>query len=360
MTLHGTFRALLLFDVAEEIDLEAVRGRFGEQAGRSPNFRLPAPQYVRFEHPPVILAGEPVRLESGEEFTYTLKFFEYGVVSVELTHPFSCGWAELLRLGQRLIGSADVERLAMDLARRGVGLVESALRKAGRPWMSEDYYVFHLREADGIRTAAELLQQNGAGLAQLVRGETAELSEAERNEVLRGHMSYYPADLLVAGWTAAVVFDNDEGADATVQLLEFANTQLLEFRFYDEVLSGVLRGAYKALESRRGWLSRWRYAKDAELLNELRLDVTDITERADNALKFIGDMFYARVYRLAAERVGVNDYRRLVDEKLKTAGELYEFMVNEFHHGRAFVLELAVVIILIIDLYFILREAKVF
>jgi hypothetical protein len=172
-------------------------------------------------------------------------------------------------------------------------------------------------------------------------------------------MSYYPTDLLVAGWTAAVVFDNDDGADATVQLLEFANTQLLEFRFYDDVLSGVLRGAYRGLEARRGWLSRWRYAREAERLNELRLDVTDITERADNALKFIGDMFYARAYRLAAERLGVNDYRKLVDGKLKTAGELYEFMVNEFHHGRAFVLELAVVIILIIDLYFILREAKV-
>lgn len=360
MTLHGAFRALLLFDVAEEIDLEAVSGQFGEQAGRSPGFRLPAPQYVRFERPPVILAGEAVRLESGEDFTYTLKFFDYGVVSVELTHPFACDWPELLRLGQRLIGSADVERLAADLARRGVDPVKAALRKAGRPWMTEDYYVFHLRSVDGVRESAGLLHRYGSELAQLVRGETAGLSDLERQEVLRGHMSYYPTDLLVAGWTAAVVFDNDEGADATVQLLEFANTQLLEFRFYDDVLTGVLRDAYKALESRRGWLSRWRYAKDAELLNELRLDVTGITERADNALKFIGDMFYARAYRLAAERVGVNDYRRLVDEKLKTAGELYEFMVNEFHHGRAFVLELAVVIILIIDLYFILREAKVF
>ncbi len=55
---------------------------------------------------------------------------------------------------------------------------------------------------------------------------------------------------------------------------------------------------------------------------------------------------------------GVNDYRKLVDAKLKTAGDLYEFMVNEFHHGRAFVLELAVVLILIVDLFFILREAK--
>lgn len=360
MHVSGTFRAQLLFDVAEEIDLDAIRGRFGPAAGRSPTFRLPAPQYVRFERPPVALAGETVRLETGEEFVYTLRFFDYGVVSVELLRQVSGGWEDLLRLCQRLIGSADVEKLAMELARRGAGNVSSALKRPSPTWMSEDYYILHLREVEGVRAAADLLQQCGMQLAQVARAETIPLAESERQEVLKGSMSYYPSDLLVVGWTAAVVFDTDEGAEATSQLLEYANSQLLEFRFYDEVLSGVLRTAYQSLETRRGWLSRWRFAKEAERLNALRLDVTEITERADNALKFIGDMFYARAYRQAAERIGVNDYRKLVDEKLKTAGELYQFMVNEFHHGRAFVLELAVVIILIIDLYFILREAKVF
>ena len=43
-------------------------------------------------------------------------------------------------------------------------------------------------------------------------------------------------------------------------------------------------------------------------------------------------------------------YRNLVEEKLRTAGELYEFMVDEFHHARAFILEALVVAILIIEL----------
>jgi hypothetical protein len=40
----------------------------------------------------------------------------------------------------------------------------------------------------------------------------------------------------------------------------------------------------------------------------------------------------------------------LVEEKLRAAGELYQFLMGEFHQGRAFVLELMVVVILIIDL----------
>jgi len=44
-----------------------------------------------------------------------------------------------------------------------------------------------------------------------------------------------------------------------------------------------------------------------------------------------------------------------VDYKLHAAGELYEFMVNEFREARAFVMELLVVIILVIELVPILR-----
>jgi precorrin-6B methylase 1 len=66
-------------------------------------------------------------------------------------------------------------------------------------------------------------------------------------------------------------------------------------------------------------------------------------------------MFYARAYRLAAARIGVNDYRVLVTEKLTTARELYDSMVNEFHQSRAFVLELMVVVILLIEIVMLFR-----
>ena len=66
-------------------------------------------------------------------------------------------------------------------------------------------------------------------------------------------------------------------------------------------------------------------------------------------------MFSARLYRLAAVKVGVPDYKDLVQQKLSTAENLYKFMVEQFHQGRAFVLELMVVIILIIDLIFLFR-----
>ncbi|MGB9360838.1 MAG: hypothetical protein WCA99_04510, partial [Candidatus Sulfotelmatobacter sp.] len=61
------------------------------------------------------------------------------------------------------------------------------------------------------------------------------------------------------------------------------------------------------------------------------------------------------LYKLAASKVGVTDYKNLVQQKLQTAEELYRFMVDEFNQSRAFVLELMVVIILIIELVYFFR-----
>ncbi len=91
-------------------------------------------------------------------------------------------------------------------------------------------------------------------------------------------------------------------------------------------------------------------ARAAARLYTLLLDVTELTERTDNAIKFLSDMFSARLYRLAAAKVGVPDYRELVERKLRTADGLYSFMVDQFNQGRAFVLEVLVVVILIIEL----------
>jgi uncharacterized membrane-anchored protein YhcB (DUF1043 family) len=168
-------------------------------------------------------------------------------------------------------------------------------------------------------------------------------------------MSYYPSDLLVVGWVAAFVYDHQSGAAPTIDLLEYANTQLLEFRYYDDVLTRVLSDVYNRLERKRSMWAQWKLARHAEDLNTIRLDYRELAEHTDNAIKFLSDMFYARAYRLAAARIGVNDYRDLVTEKLSTARDLYESMINEFHQSRAFLLELMVVIILVIEIVFLFR-----
>jgi hypothetical protein len=234
-----------------------------------------------------------------------------------------------------------------------------ALKKPHENWISEDYYVIQVDPigvvGDRILAADELVRERGAEIAQIVRGEDRPLAAAECREVLQSSMSYYPADLLVVSWVAAFVYDTPPAASTTIELLEYANSQLLEFRYYDEVLTRVLADVYSRLDKKRGAWGRWKLAREAENLNTIRLDYGELAERTDNAIKFLSDMFYARTYRLAAARIGVGDYRDLVTDKLSTARDLYESMVNEFHQQRAFFLEVMVVVILLIEIVFLFR-----
>jgi hypothetical protein len=146
------------------------------------------------------------------------------------------------------------------------------------------------------------------------------------------------------------------GAETASELLEYANSQLLEFRHYDELLTRELEQVYDSLAGgRANIIRRWRLRREASKLLTVLLEVGELTERADNAIKFLSDMFAARLYRLAANKVGVQDYKNLVKEKLATAEELYRFLIDQFHQSRNFVLELAIVVILIIELYRSLR-----
>jgi hypothetical protein len=358
--LRGSFRVLILYDIAEQIELDNLRGILGaEPPRREPSFKHPSPEYVRFERPPVVGDTGPVAAATGEQFQSRIKYFDYGVAIVELQLSFEAGWDDLVRLSNRWISAPEIEKCAADLLRKHLERSQAALIQPYDAWLNEDYYAIQLTDAldDQGRpmTGAALLERHGGQIAQIVRGESQPLADTERQEVLQSAMSYYPHDLLVAGWVAALIYDTPEGATPALQLLEYANSQLLEFRHYDEVLTKVLASAYQLLEHRGGILRRWRMAREAERLNALRLDVMELTERTDNAIKFLSDMFYARAYRAAAHRVGVTDYRNLVDEKLRTAGELYESMVSEFHEARSFVLELLVIAILVIELVQVFR-----
>src|SRR5262249_18719707 len=138
-------------------------------------------------------------------------------------------------------------------------------------------------------------------------------------------------------------------------LLEYANSQLLEFRHYDELLTEILDNVYDSLEHGKRMLMRWRMARSATRLHTVLLEIVELTERADNAIKFLSDMFAARLYRLAAAKVGVPDYKDLVAEKLKTADDLYQYMVDQFNQSRGFFLETLVVLILLIELFYLFR-----
>jgi len=352
--LQGSVLVLIQFDVCEEIKLDALRDIFGARRQEA-SFKHPAPGYVKFQRAPVVEPVEPLILESGERLDVQIKYYDYGVLSVVFELPFSGDWDTLVRLASRWVWDTDFTSFAQKIVKQKIERARPALVKLYDSWLHEDYFVFHVRDIAGNPSAAELLAAQGGRIAQIVRGENSPLSDGEQQEIMQSKISYYPNDLAVISWNGAFLYDTSSGAETVIQLLEYANSQLLEFRHYDELLTRELQSVYDFMDHGSGIWARWRTARRASRLHTVLLDVDELTERADNAIKFLSDMFSARLYKVAASKIGVTDYKDLVNQKVHTAEELYRFMVDQFHQSRAFVLELMVVIILIIDLIWLFK-----
>jgi hypothetical protein len=348
-SLRGSAVGLFLFDVCEEMRLDEVRSILGARR-LGEGLKHAAGEQLFFERPPVV---EDAQFPGVAGAKLRIKYYDYGVLSVLFEFPFAGEWPDLISLSSRWISETDLQTRAETMAKEKVQRTRPALIKPYDRWLSEDYFIFFMRDIQGNPSATHLLSSCGQQISQVVRGESAVLSEGERSEVLQSAMSYYPNDLVVIGWNAAFVYDSMAGSETTMQLLEYANSQLLEFRHYDDLLTHELAAVYDSLEQKSTLIGRWRLPGEASRLQTVLLDVTELTERADNAIKFLSDMFSARLYRLAASKIGVPDYKSLAQEKLRTAEDLYRFLIDQFHQSRTFVLESLVVLILLIELVYV-------
>src|SRR5207253_5914685 len=143
---------------------------------------------------------------------------------------------------------------------------------------------------------------DAAWLAGLVHLENQPLSPGEIAEALKLQLSYSPDDVFIADWGAAVLIDQD--CDETLQTIEFANLQLLEFRHIDNRLDDSLAMAYRVIHAlSQSWLPFWRsHARSLRVLGELKVEANGLFERTENVLKLVGDQYLTRVYRLVAGR----------------------------------------------------------
>jgi hypothetical protein len=360
--LRGSFRLLFLYDVAEAIRQDKLREILGTRGDTLPStFGRRTPQYVRFEEPPFLERCEPHRLPTGEIASCSIRYYAFAVIAVELDFPFDCDWPELLREAARWNTPTELEVEIREILRKHLDNIAPAVTRMHKEWLNEMYLVVNIEQvldsAGQLMTADALLAGPRDEVARIVSGEEAPLAPTEVEETLRGSLSYYPHDLIVVSSSGTLVYDRPEEAAAAVQIVEYAKLQLLEFRYYDRVMSRALAELYDALERKRNLLGyRWTAPRDAGRINRIRLDVTELTERVDNHIKFVSDAYYARVHRLASASMGVGEYRDMIDEKLRTAGELYDSLVDRFNEGRSFIIELAVAILVLLDVLLLLRH----
>lgn len=351
--LTGQITAFFLFDVAESVDLGAVRAELGgavQNAKLAPRPAIPA--YVQYQHPPVQVDAEAIGLGHPDGWAARFTVYDYGVVSLSLTRPFTGAWADLLALSQHLVGAGALDAKAEGYCRSVAVRLQPAMHEARTAFLSEDYFVYGITGASDCPTAETLLATHADDIARLLRGERDALSSQERDEVLRHRLSYLATDLVVPSWNGAFVFDSETGLAGALEVLEFANSQLLQFRYYDQRLDAELQRIYARLQTTR-WYEPWigrRYTAAARELHGLFIDVNELTDRTENALKLVGDVYAARLLGLATARLGLGAWKDAVKDKLKTLDDIYRFAVDQTSMDRGEILEASIVLILVFEL----------
>ena len=347
----GYVRAFYLFDVADTIDLKRLRTVGGEGLAQADIPLRPhaSSAYLQFPVPPLVARLADAEI-SGLRGTVRVKLFDYGVISLRLSFSANGSWEQLLALSDRLRKDESVFRYAQETVERITEELNEALDDPHEPLM-EDYYVVDIERFGGTIDAEDLLNEHAARLAGVLLGERAKLARQEIDESLRVRFSYNVDDLTIVQWDTAFIYDRRESSDAIQDILEFANSQLLELRTYDTQLDRELDNIYALQPGQpgRSLLGR-READQAAIVRYLLVDILELMDRSTNALKVVGDAYYARIYRAAAARLGLSDWQSQIDRKLASVGDMYRFFVDESRSRRDEFLEFIVIALIALEL----------
>src|SRR5579871_919755 len=352
--LAGVLHIYVAFDWGDEILLNRARKLVPAEVHelsrrrRTPSsitYR-PAPLRIRLPAADMDLP-ELGRVQAAAEAT----IFDFAAVSLALHVPFCLSPSCLLRLADWFANPADLVKKARSTLQP---LHEQLLPAIQSPlWqdeLSEEYLVFQLPPGQHAPSAGPALDSQGSWLARLVRLEPGPLSPEEITEALRLRIRYSPDDFFAPDWAAAVLLDQD--CEETLQTVEFANLQLLEFRHIDNRLDDRLAVAYQIIHTlAQSWLPFWRsHGRTLRSLGEIKVEANGLFERTENVLKLVGDQYLARVYRLMAERFHLREWEEGILRKLEVAEGVYRVVSDQTDTYRAEFLEIIVVLLIILEI----------
>jgi hypothetical protein len=352
------------FDVAEEIDLERARRALTDDSRRLKLSRENS-QYLQLPNPPVAyeLGRRALPLRDGPvTVDVTARLFDHGAVSIILRVPVVPGttWEKLTEVADELYDSQALEDLALELI-EGVRRTITPASQDPHLWeQNESYTVIFAERIRGEPTAAELLAR--ADIARLLLGEvnSAQLAPREVEAITQVRFSYTVNDLVVIDWNSAFVYEPSGSRDIP-DLLEIANAQLLEFRYYDERLDSHIARIHDQVQARKQGLSSLFRSPYRDLTRQTLgtlVDLNEFVERVENSLKIIGDFYLAKVYEGAVRRMRIPAWQGSVTRKQQLLAQTYGLLKGEVDIDRSHILEVMIVALIVLEL--VLAFARVF
>ena len=356
---QGELLCYRIFDIANEINLAAAQKRLQADARRLRLSRENS-QYLQLPDPPVTveLGRHGLELPTGTRQVDAVgRIFTHGAASIILRVPVDAGtpFEALVPFADALYDSAEVDALAAKLMDRLREDIKDACESPHLWEQTESYTVTYVQRFSGAVDLQAL--SHSEVLARLLVGEREPLSSPERESITSTRFSYRGDDLVVVDWNAAFVVEPSGSRDIP-DILEISNAQLLEFRYYDDLLERELQGTYDVLQAERNpsraRVFRSPYSQLSKRLLTTVLETNEFVERVENSLKVIADFYLAKVYEASVRRLRVHTWKESVTRKQQLLAQTYQLLRGEVDTTRALSLEAAVVVLIVLELVFAL------
>ena len=343
-----------VFDVASAIDLAMASERLSNIAEAKPFKLRKTSRAMVIEEAPVALSMGGWEQEiGGRHYPVTAygKLWGFGALSINLCINIqnAISFNELLTMAQLLSNEDTFHELAVErckLLTKDLG--KAVIKGSELSEFYEDYLIFNM-DAQGMKNEQvdALLKSDIIHQLILTEKET-NLSNQMRENIQSNVFQYSKDDFVILDWNSAFICSEGDGADIA-DVIEFGLCQMMEMRYYDDLLDRKLSGLYRDIQTIESSTFSRRYAKLAQEAALMYIEISQVVERIENSMKVIGDFYYAKIFRQALNRFRFSDWRQSVDQKLKNLADVSGMFMGEVNAKRSHLMEMIVIVLISVE-----------
>lgn len=343
-----------IYETSQEINLARLeRGLPGDRSASRTGFTRLPPKSIHVDNTPLSIPLGFLEIQDGaltRTFHVLGRIFDIGAISICLTYEEPVqGASNLKQRALSFAGQRGLDKAFADQLKRLQDMFQGlADFSTVDPSFYEDYTIYRIDDSAHLSDPVPLLM-----------GEDIDFSPQLREQVLSNRLSYSCEDFIILTWDTALICDPEDPGDLR-DLIEFANVQLLELRYYDLLLNRQMEIMYDDIEKAGQSTTFSRLRRFRKILSALMgfiADITEVTEKVDNLIKITEDVYYARVYQTTLRVLRIDQWREGVARKLQATQQNYSMLSNELNVQHSNVLEWIIILLIALEFGFALWEA---
>lgn len=352
-TFSGQIIFYRVFDVAAEIDLKQARELLSKQSvAEHFKLRRSSREMVIEEAPVVLNLGSFDQFILNQEFAVLgqAKLWSFGAVSISFRLDIrgAMSFKDLNALASSTEMEDSLHEHALQIVDKLLSQLSPCMKGKGVWDQYEDYLIYNLDSNVGKANDIKGLLEQEEFYQLIFTEEVESLSESQKSFIRQSSIQYGKNDLIVLDWNSAFICSEGDSQDVA-DVIEFALCQLLELRYYDELLDHKLSSLYKSIQNKKPSLLSDKYTEFSNEAAVVYIEISDIVEKIQNSLKVIGDFYYARIFRLAVDKFRCSDWQRSVDSKLNNLAEVSRLFHNQINERRNQLMEIIIILLIAVE-----------